>query len=75
MQRQLVERDGAARKRFYDRVQQLVAENLPMIPILSPNVLVGAKASLGNFRPAILDPQVIWNVDELFWRTPAPPRP
>jgi peptide/nickel transport system substrate-binding protein len=74
MQRQLVERDVAARKRLYDRVQQLVAENLPMIPILSPNVLVGAKAGLGNFRPAILDPQVIWNVDELFWRTsPAPP--
>jgi peptide/nickel transport system substrate-binding protein len=71
MQRQLVARDGAARKRFYDRVQQLVAENLPMIPILSPNVLVGAKTGLGNFRPAILDPQVIWNVDELFWRSPA----
>jgi peptide/nickel transport system substrate-binding protein len=75
MQRQLVERDGAARKRFYDRVQQLVAENLPMIPILSPNVLVGAKAGLGNFRPAILDPQVIWNVDEMFWRPGAPPPP
>jgi peptide/nickel transport system substrate-binding protein len=75
MQRQLVARDGAARKRFYDRVQQLVAENLPMIPILSPNILVGAKAGLGNFRPAILDPQVIWNVDELFWRAGPTPRP
>jgi len=75
MQRQLVMLDGAARKRLYDRVQQLVAENLPMIPLVSPNVLVGAKSGLGNYRPAILDPQVLWNVDELFWRTPAPPRP
>ena len=75
MERQLVTLDGAARKRLYDRVQQLVAENLPMIPIVSPNVLVGAKAGLGNFRPAILDPQVLWNVDELFWRAGAPPRP
>jgi peptide/nickel transport system substrate-binding protein len=73
MERQLVTLDGAERKRLYDRVQQLVAENLPMIPILSPNVLVGAKARLGNFRPAILDPQVLWNVDELFWRAGAPP--
>jgi peptide/nickel transport system substrate-binding protein len=75
MERQLITLDGAARKRLYDRVQQLVADNLPMIPILSPNVLVGAKAGLGNFRPAILDPQVLWNVDELFWRAGAPPRP
>ena len=75
MERQLVALDGAARKRLYDRVQQLVAENLPMIPILSPNVLVGAKAGLGNFRPAILDPQVLWNVDELFWGPGAAPRP
>jgi len=75
MERQLVALDGAARKRLYDRVQQLVAENLPMIPLVSPNVLVGAKSGLGNFRPAILDPQVLWNVDELFWRTEAAPRP
>jgi len=75
MQRQLVTLDGAARKRLYDRVQQLVAENLPMIPLVSPNVLVGAKSGLGNFRPAILDPQVLWNVDELFWPPDAAPRP
>jgi hypothetical protein len=49
-------------------VQELVAENLPLIPLVSPNVLVGAKTALGNFRPAILDPTVLWNVDELFWR-------
>jgi len=70
MERQLVTLDGAARKRLYDRVQQLVADNLPMIPLVSPNVLVGAKSGLGNFRPAILDPQVLWNVDELFWLAP-----
>ena len=75
MQRQLVTLDGAARKRLYDRVQELMVENLPMIPLVSPNVLVGAKSDLGNYRPAILDPQVLWNVDELFWRTPPAARP
>jgi peptide/nickel transport system substrate-binding protein len=68
MHRQLVTLDGPERKRLYDRVQALVAENLPMIPLVSPNVLVGAKQSLGNFRPAILDPTVLWNADELYWR-------
>jgi peptide/nickel transport system substrate-binding protein len=68
MRSQLVTLDASARKRQYDRVQALVAENLPLIPLVSPNVLVGAKAALGNFRPAILDPTVLWNADELFWR-------
>ena len=67
MHRQLVTLDARERKRLYDRVQALVAENLPLIPLISPNVLVGAREGLGNFRPAILDPYVLWNADELFW--------
>jgi peptide/nickel transport system substrate-binding protein len=63
--------DASARKRAYDRVQQIVAENLPFIFLVSPNVLVGARRDLGNFRPAVLEPQVLWNVDELFWRRPS----
>jgi peptide/nickel transport system substrate-binding protein len=55
-----------ARKKMYDRVQQLVAENLPIICLASPNILVGAKNKVGNFNPSILDPYVLWNADELF---------
>jgi ABC-type transport system substrate-binding protein len=68
MGRQLAERDPRERKRQYDRVQALVAENLPLIPLVSPDVLVGARGALGNFRPGILDHSVLWNADELFWR-------
>jgi peptide/nickel transport system substrate-binding protein len=68
MRRQLTTLDPAARKRLYDRVQELVAQNLPMIFLASPNVLVGANKALGNFRPAVLDHHTLWNVDELFWR-------
>jgi peptide/nickel transport system substrate-binding protein len=67
MRRQLVTLDPRERKRLYDRVQELVAVNLPIIPLVSPNVLVGARSGLGNLRPAILEPSLIWNVDELFW--------
>jgi hypothetical protein len=49
-------------------VQELVAQHLPMVFLVSPNVLVGADRGLGNFRPVILDPQALWNVEELFWR-------
>jgi len=68
MQRQLTTLDPTARKRLYDKVQELVAQNLPFIFLISPNVLVGADKGLGNFRPAVLDPHILWNVEELFWR-------
>ena len=68
MRRQMTTVDGGARKRLYDRVQELVAQNLPLIFLVSPNVLVGANKSLGNFRPAVLDHHTLWNVEELFWR-------
>ncbi len=60
--------DPAKRKQLYDRVQELVADNLPMIFMVSPNVLTGAAKGLGNFKPATLDHFTLWNVDELFWR-------
>jgi peptide/nickel transport system substrate-binding protein len=68
MRRQLTARDVQQRKRLYDRVQELVAQNLPIISLVSPSVLVGATKGLGNFRPTILDHHALWNVEELFWR-------
>jgi peptide/nickel transport system substrate-binding protein len=68
MRRQLTTLEVTERKRLYDRVQALVAENLPLIFLAGPNVLVGAQKALGNFRPAVLDHQTLWNVEELFWR-------
>jgi peptide/nickel transport system substrate-binding protein len=72
MRSQLVTLDPAERKRKYDRVQALVAENLPIVTLVSPNLLVGARRGLGNFRPAVLDHYVLWNADELYWRAPTP---
>jgi peptide/nickel transport system substrate-binding protein len=68
MQEQISVRDAARRKRLYDRVQTLVAHHLPIVPLVSPNVLVGATKGLGNFRPTVLDHHALWNVEELFWR-------
>ena len=68
MRQQLVARKPAERKRLYDRVQQIVAENQPVIFLVSPDLLVGAKNGLGNFRPATLDHYTLWNVEELYWR-------
>jgi peptide/nickel transport system substrate-binding protein len=68
MEEQMTTLDVRSRKRMYDRVQELLAENPPLIFLASPNILVGAKVALGNFRPAVLDPYTLWNVEELFWQ-------
>ena len=49
-------------------VQEIVADDLPVICLVSPDILVGARNRIGNFRPAILDPYALWNVEELYAR-------
>jgi peptide/nickel transport system substrate-binding protein len=66
MESQMTTTDYATRKKLYDRVQELVAQNLPLVFLLSPDILVGAQSTVGNFRPGILDPYALCNVDEQF---------
>ena len=44
------------RKRIYDRVQEIEVENVPFVCLVSPDVLVGARHRVGNFKPTVLDP-------------------
>jgi peptide/nickel transport system substrate-binding protein len=71
MQKQLVTLNYSQRKKIYDRVQEILAQQLPMVYLVTPNILVGAQEDLGNFRPAIMEQYTFWNAEELFWRTPA----
>ncbi len=68
MRQQLVSRHAAKRRRLYARVQKILSENEPVVFLASPNILVGAKNGLGNFRPAALDHYTLWNAEELYWR-------
>jgi len=69
MQGQMVTLDYAKRKQMYDRVQQLIAENLPFVFLATPSILAGANARVGNFKPVLLDPYTLWNADELYIRS------
>lgn len=72
MHRQMVALDYATRKTIYDRVQDIVAQDSPMIFLASPHVVVAQRGTVGNFRPAILDHQTLWNADELYLREKLP---
>ena len=72
MQKQLTTMDYKRRKKLYDRVQEVEAQQLPLIYLASPHILVGAREGLGNLSPAIMDHYLLWNADEIFWRASAP---
>jgi peptide/nickel transport system substrate-binding protein len=58
--------DRKKRKEAYDRVQALVAEHDPVICLVSPNILVGVKNSVGGVKPAVMRYHLLWNVEQLF---------
>ena len=68
MQKQMVELNYGRRKRLYDQVQEIIAANLPYVFLATPNILVGAKKNLQNFKPAILEPTTLWNVEQLYFQ-------
>jgi len=70
MQAQMESTDYLIRKREYDRVQQILSENLPFVFLLSPNILVGARTTVGNFHPVVLEPHAVWNADQLYLGKP-----
>jgi len=53
---QMIARTFAQRKKLYDRAQEILAENQPMIFLASPDILAGAKNSLGIFS------RLFWNL-------------
>ncbi|MDX2267400.1 MAG: ABC transporter substrate-binding protein [Bryobacter sp.] len=70
MQQQRRELSPATRRALYARVQEIVARELPLVPLVSPNLLVAHKVELEGVRPSLLPPYALWNVEELRWSSP-----
>jgi len=66
---QMSARTFEQRKKLYDRAQEILAEYQPMIFLASPDILTGAKNSVGNFHPAVLEPYILWNVEQLYLKS------
>ena len=63
---QMYARTFEQRKKLYDRAQEILWDYQPMIFLASPDILTGARKAVGNFRPAVLEPYVLWNVEQLY---------
>ncbi len=62
--------DPAVRKSAFFKMQEIWARELPAISIIAPNIIVGWKNTLGNLRPSILVPYLLWNAEEITKRSP-----
>lgn len=62
------ETDTERRRAVFRDIQQILAEQLPVIPIAARHVITAANARIGNYRPSPLFPHSLWNAEELFVR-------
>lgn len=68
MRAQAVEPAFTRRKALFDRVQEIIVEEAPVLVLVDKNSLSAVSASLGNVAPSVLHPQTFWNVDRLYFR-------
>lgn len=65
--RQLKTLDFAERKKLFDEVQFILAEQVPVIYTSSMNAFAAARKELRNVRPTVnMNNALIWNVEELY---------
>ena len=61
--------DFAARKKYFDEVQTILAEQLPMVYTVAPFHFAAVRPDLANLRPTVLSPyRLTWNAEELFFK-------
>jgi len=62
--------DFGTRKKAFDEVQMILAEELPMIYTVSPFCYAAIRSTVGNLRPSSLTPyRLTWNIQELYFRS------
>ncbi|HUG16395.1 MAG TPA: ABC transporter substrate-binding protein [Thermomicrobiales bacterium] len=65
MIRQSATIDMDERRRLFNEVQRIFAENLPILYFAAPRVYIAASARLINLYPALTPPEIIWSADTL----------
>lgn len=57
--------DDKTRKRAFDRVQEIVADELPFIYLVNKNALVGVSPTLQGVVPVAARPQTYWDIEHI----------
>jgi peptide/nickel transport system substrate-binding protein len=75
MARQAAATDHDERRRLFNDVQRLFAENLPILYFAAPRAFVGTSGRLLNLQAAPTRPPILWAVDAIAVRAPAAASP
>ena len=65
MRAQAAETRAGARKRYFDRVQEIVSQQAPFLYLITKNALSAISLEVLNASPVALTPQSFWNVEVL----------
>ena len=57
--------DQTERKKAFDAVQMIIAENLPVLYFVAPRLYMGVATRVGGLTPSILRPQLLWNAERM----------
>jgi peptide/nickel transport system substrate-binding protein len=57
--------DRNKRKVYFDRVQEIIADQQPMLYLIDKNALVAVSPKVKNADPVVLTPQTYWNIEYL----------
>jgi peptide/nickel transport system substrate-binding protein len=61
-------RDPERRRAIFREIQLVLAEQMPVIPLVARHLTSGGRRRIGNHRPSTLLPYSLWNAEELFIR-------
>ncbi len=69
MDAQMKTLDYDERKKDYDEVQSILAEQVPLISTVTPFYYAAIRSDIGNIRPTSLSfYRVTWNAEELYFK-------
>jgi peptide/nickel transport system substrate-binding protein len=63
---QAQETDPAQRKQIFNEIQVIMAEEMPIVPIVSRHIVSAANERIGNHSPSSILPYSLWNAERLF---------
>lgn len=63
---QSAEMDPQKRLAIFGEIQQIMADESPVIPLVARHILTAANSKIGNHSPSPIFPYSLWNADSLF---------
>lgn len=64
------EGDVQKRAALFNEIQRIMADEMPVIPIVSRHIVSAATTRVGNYSPSVIFPYSLSNADELFVKQP-----